>query len=47
MIDWLTQIIGNVPAEYQYILYITACVLVVIVTTNILNALFSPFRLFR
>lgn len=47
MISWLTQIIGDVPADYQFILYLTACVLVVVLTTNIINALFSPFRLFK
>ena len=47
MISWLTDIIGAVPGDYQFLLYITACVLIVIVVTNIINALFSPFRLFK
>lgn len=47
MIDWLISVIGNVPTEYEFILYITASVLVVILVTNVINALFSPFRLFK
>lgn len=47
MIDWLQSIIGTVPVEYEFVIYITACVLTVIVVTNIINALFSPFRLFK
>lgn len=47
MIEWLNDIIGQIPADYQYLVYITACVLVVIVVVNIINALFSPFRLFK
>ena len=47
MIEWLTSVIGLVPEEYQFILITTSCVLVVIVVTNVINALFSPFRLFK
>ena len=47
MIAWLENIIGTVPSEFQYILYVTASVLVIIVVVNIVNALFSPFRLFK
>lgn len=47
MIAWLENIIGTVPADYQYVLYITSAVLVIIVVVNIVNALFSPFRLFK
>ena len=47
MIDWLYSVIGNVPAEYEHIVYITASVLVVIVVTNVINLLFSPFRSFK
>lgn len=47
MIEWLTSIVGVVPTEFQFLLYLTAFVLVVIVVVNIINALFSPFRLFK
>lgn len=47
MIDWLISIIGQVPTEYQFLVYATACVLVIIVVVNIINALFSPFRAFK
>ena len=47
MIDWLIGIVGVVPAEYEFLLYLSAFVLVIIVVVNIINALFSPFRLFK
>lgn len=47
MINWLIDIVGTVPQEYQFLLYITAFTLVVIVVVNIINGLFSPFRLFK
>lgn len=47
MINWLIDIVGAVPTEYEFLLYISAFVLVIIVVVNIINALFSPFRLFR
>lgn len=47
MIDWLLDIIGEVPEQYQFIIYITASVLVILVVVNIIQFLFSPFRLFK
>lgn len=47
MIEWLQSIIGVVPQEYEFIVVIGAVVLVIIVVVNIINALFSPFRLFK
>ena len=47
MINWLISVIGEIPAEYSYILYVTASVLVVIVVTNVINLFFSPFRSFK
>ncbi len=47
MIEWLITVIGNVPEKYEFILYITACVLVTIVVTNVINLFFSPFRSFK
>ncbi len=44
MIDWLLGIIGQVPDEDMYIVYIAAAVLVIIVVTNIINLFFSPFK---
>lgn len=47
MIDWLISVVGQVPQEYEFLIYITAFVLVIIVVVNIINALFSPFRTFK
>ena len=47
MIEWLTSVIGSIPQEYEFIIYITACVLVVILVTNVINLFFSPFRSFK
>lgn len=47
MIEWLTSVIGSVPEEFQFIVIATACTLVVILVTNVINLLFSPFRLFK
>lgn len=47
MINWLTSVIGTIPEEFQFIVITTACVLVVILVTNVINLFFSPFRLFK
>lgn len=47
MIDWLYSVIGNVSFENEFIVDITACVLVVILVTNVINLFFSPFRSFK
>ena len=47
MIEWLYSVIGTVPEEYQFIFITTACVLVVILVTNVINLFFSPFRSFK
>jgi|GEM_PF-6982994 len=47
MIEWLYGVIGSIPQEYEFVIYITASVLVVILITNVINAFFSPFRLFK
>lgn len=47
MIDWLISVIGTVPENYQFLIYTTACVLVVVLVTNVINLFFSPFRSFK
>lgn len=47
MIQWLYGVIGSIPQEYEFIVYVTACVLVVILVTNVINLFFSPFRTFK
>lgn len=47
MIEWLSDVIGYIPIEYEYIYYIVASVLVVILITNVINLFFNPFRVFK
>lgn len=47
MIDWVYSVIGSVSGQYEFIVDLTACVLVVILVTNVINLFFSPFRSFK
>lgn len=47
MIAWLTNILGSVPTDYQFIVYLGATALVVLCVVCIFNALFMPFRMLK